>query len=316
MQQRGTAMYDSHRLNPAAVIALKDALSLIYWYKRDLRTFLAGNLSRPQILGRLNWDDYKRNIVDQLVSHMVDREDLYRDDLLELIRAVCSMKDFSHLERLEDGPQKVQEAKRAVQAVERLARGHIKLFEEKKEAERRRQAYSDQLAQRSLFQEKLEKLHQDYVGLVVSTNPQSRGYRLEKLLVQLFDLFDLDPKVAFRVTGEQIDGAFTYGDADYLVEVKWQDKPVRAADLDALAGKVRRKLDNTLGLYLSISGFSQRGVEAHSSGRRLLLLMDGSDLLAVLEGRIDFPDLLLRKRRHAAQTGEIYLTYRCMVQAS
>lgn len=49
------------------------------------------------------------------------------------------------------------------------------------------------------------------------------------------------------------------------------------------------------------------GVRAHSSGRRLILLMDGSDLMAVLEGRIDLVQLLLRKRRAAAQTGNIYL---------
>lgn len=38
-----------------------------------------------------------------------------------------------------------------------------------------------------------------------------------------------------------------------------------------------------------------------------MLLMDGADLMAVLEGRIDFVTLLIRKRRHAAQTGNVYL---------
>jgi len=38
-----------------------------------------------------------------------------------------------------------------------------------------------------------------------------------------------------------------------------------------------------------------------------MILMDGSDLMAVLEGRIDLVQLLLRKRRQAAQTGQIYL---------
>ncbi len=73
---------------------------------------------------------------------------------------------------------------------------------------------------------------------------------------------------------------------DYLLEAKWQQRPVRAPDLDSLAGKLSRKLDNTLGLYLSINGYSEDAVRVHSSGRRLMLLMDGSDLMAVLEGRI------------------------------
>jgi len=35
--------------------------------------------------------------------------------------------------------------------------------------------------------------------------------------------------------------------------------------------------------------------------------MDGADLMAVLEERIDFVSLLLRKKRWASQTGKIYL---------
>ena len=38
-----------------------------------------------------------------------------------------------------------------------------------------------------------------------------------------------------------------------------------------------------------------------------MILVDGSDIMAVLEGRIDLFQLLLRKRRHASQTGNIYL---------
>jgi hypothetical protein len=70
---------------------------------------------------------------------------------------------------------------------------------------------------------------------------------------------------------------------------------------------VRRKLENTLGVFLSINGFSQDGVDAHSSGGAVVILLDGADLMGVLEERIDFVTLLLRKKRHAAQTGNIYL---------
>jgi hypothetical protein len=62
-----------------------------------------------------------------------------------------------------------------------------------------------------------------------------------------------------------------------------------------------------LGLFLSMNGFSEDAVKAHSSGRRLMILMDGADLMSVLEERFDLIQLLLRKRRCAAQTGNIYL---------
>ena len=113
-------------------------------------------------------------------------------------------------------------------------------------------------------------------------------------------------QASFRNIGEQIDGAFTLDGTDYLFEAKWQEYPTNASDLDAFAGKISRKLDNTLGLFLSINGYSEEAVKIHSRGRSTILLMDGTDLMAVLEGRIDFVTLLIRKRRHAAQTGNIY----------
>jgi hypothetical protein len=94
---------------------------------------------------------------------------------------------------------------------------------------------------------------------------------------------------------------------DFLFEAKWRQEPSNAADLDSFAAKVRRKLENTLGIFLSINGFTPDGIAAHSTGGAVIVLMDGADLMAVLEERIDFVTLLLRKKRHAAQTGEIYL---------
>ena len=120
-------------------------------------------------------------------------------------------------------------------------------------------------------------------------------------------LFDLDPKASFRNTGEQIDGAFSLAGTDFLFEARWRQEQSNAADLDSFAAKVRRKLENTLGVFLSINGFTPDGVTAHSTGGAVILLIDGADLMAVFEERIDFVTLLLRKKRHAAQTGEIYL---------
>jgi hypothetical protein len=146
------------------------------------------------------------------------------------------------------------------------------------------------------------------MALLSDSDHQRRGYRLEKILRSLFELFDLDPRASFKIVGEQVDGAFSFDGTDYLFEGKWQQDLVGAADLDSLAGKLSRKLDNTLGLCLSVNGFSEDGgVKAHSSGRRMMILMDGSDLMAILEGRIDLIQLLLRKRREASQTGNIYL---------
>lgn len=157
------------------------------------------------------------------------------------------------------------------------------------------------------LRQKIEEITREYFKLLSAEEPQQRGYRLEQIIRQVFELFELDPRASFKVTGEQIDGAFTFDGTDYLFEGKWQEELVVAADLDSLAGKLARKLDNTLGLFLSINGFSDDRVKAYSSGRKTIILMEGSDLMAVLEGHIDLIQLLLRKRRHASKTGNIYL---------
>jgi len=294
------------KIEPAAIHALGEALTNVFWYKDDLRRFLTQTLPECKLLGQLNWQEYKRNVVAALIGHMSRKESEYRDDLVHLMLEVSRMNDFSHLERVEDGAVKAKAAKQSVAALRKYTAGYQAIEEEREKYEARRAEAERVRAKSSSLQQELDKLRAAYMALLAD-DPQKRGYALEKLLRRLFEIFDLDPKASFKITGEQIDGAFTFDSTDYLFEGKWQKELVAAEDLDSLAGKLGRKLDNTLGLFLSINGFSQDGVAAYSSGRKLMLLMDGSDLMAVLEQRIDFVDLLRRKRRHASQTGEIYL---------
>ncbi|HEX3000261.1 MAG TPA: restriction endonuclease, partial [Armatimonadota bacterium] len=156
-------------------------------------------------------------------------------------------------------------------------------------------------------QDKLHELYEECIQLVSDNNHQQRGFRLEKIMRELFLLFDLDPRASFKIDGEQIDGAFTFDSTDFLFEAKWHNNQIGISDLDAFKGKVKRKLENTLGLFLSMSGFSEGAVRQFASTeRRVIILMDGLDLMAVLEGRIELPRLLLYKRRQAAETGNIY----------
>jgi len=292
---------------PAAINALKEALTNIYWYRKELRSFIANTISDPSILSRINWDDLKRNIVTLLVDYLAHHQDIYQNDLLKLMSEVCRIKDFSHLSRLEDGPKKAQKAKESVEALRKLLSIHEDILDEQKKIEARRKvAYENSLKNEGI-RHNLEDIHKKISTLVCSKDHQNRGYQLEKIILELFNLFDLDPKASFRIAGEQIDGAFTFENCDYLFEGKWQTTPVGIEDLDAFAGKLSRKLKTTLGLFLSINGFSEDAVKAHSTGSRVMILMDGADLMAVIEGRIDLIELLLRKRRHASQTGSIYM---------
>jgi hypothetical protein len=220
--------------------------------------------------------------------------------------AVAAFDDFTHLEHLEDGHTKAKKARQCVTALRHLVSAHAELLAEQELRLKRRKEYEQNAVRATAVRVLVDELRDRYCALVAEPNAQKRGYGLERLLVDLFDAFDLDPKRSFKLTGEQVDGAFTFDAMDYLIEAKWESGQVGSADLDQLAQRVQRKLDNTLGLFLSISGFTAGGINAHSAGRRLILLMDGADLMAVLDGRIDLGDLLRRKRRHAAETGDIY----------
>ena len=63
---------------------------------------------------------------------------------------------------------------------------------------------------------RLDEIKQRYSQLVVSKNHHRRGFELEKVLYDTFELFDLDPRASFRNIGEQIDGAFFRGDGLFV----------------------------------------------------------------------------------------------------
>lgn len=295
------------RVTPAAIQALKEAPAAVYWYKSDLRSFLTHSLGDPTLLSRLDWDDYKRNIVGSLMDQLARNEDQNQQQMVRLMLDVAGMEDFSHLTRLEDGQAKARQAESAVRVLKEYVAAHANLQADQEAAEQRRKAAYDERLRNEAVRAKLHDLHAEFLAVVGPLPPQQRGYRLESVLRDLFELFDLDPKASFRISGEQIDGAFTFNNTDYLLEAKWQREPIGVKELDAFRGKVERKLENTLGLYLSINGFARSGVAAHSTVRPVMILVEGADLMAVLEGRIDLIQLLLRKRRHVAQTGEVLL---------
>lgn len=60
-------------------------------------------------------------------------------------------------------------------------------------------------------------------------------------------------------------------------------------------------------MFTSVNDFEPTAVAAHSGTRPNMILLDGGDLMAVLDERLELPALLLRKRRHAARTGEVFI---------
>lgn len=70
-----------------------------------------------------------------------------------------------------------------------------------------------------------EQLRAEYLDLLANkTSRQQRGYALERILAELSRLSHLETTEAFRVVGEQVDGAVKFDGEHYLIEAKWQER--------------------------------------------------------------------------------------------
>ena len=82
------------KISPQAVLALKEALSVITWKKDDLKDFLKLSMDNSSIIGAINWNGTKRESVKELVERMTNRLDLYKTDLINLLLTVT---DLTHI---------------------------------------------------------------------------------------------------------------------------------------------------------------------------------------------------------------------------
>nr|WP_245217540.1 restriction endonuclease [Rheinheimera maricola] len=139
--------------------------------------------------------------------------------------------------------------------------------------------------------------------------PQARGYEFERFLKELFEVYGLAPRASFRMVGEQIDGSFQLQNETYLLEAKWQNAPIGAGDLHTFEGKLGEKASWSRGLFVSISGLTQDGLNAFGRGKRVVC-MDGFDLYEILRLRMSFEATVAAKVRRAAETGRPFVSVR------
>lgn len=304
-------MANTQRISANAISALKDALTAAFWFKRDLYSYAKGAVAgEPTFLAGIDWtspNQYKRDSVSLFVDRLVREQDEHQDVLLNLLVDVATMSDFPQLRRVEDPETKLEAAREAVARLKEVVQPYERTLMERQAARERIDVTKQAAEDRRATAERLDELKERYLE-VLALSPVPRGFALEKLLTAVFDTFDLEPRGSFRVVGEQIDGGFTLESEHFLLEAKWRQDPTARDDLDIFSAKVRRRGENTLGLFLSINGFESTAVGIHSGNRSPIMLMDGADLYAVLEQRIDLRELLRRKRRETSMTGRVLLT--------
>lgn len=285
--------------------ALQDAIINIFWRKEDMRSLLARTGVSASLVSAQDWTRYKYHILHPiLVSLNSDQNGL--GSLRRLLQETLSYKDGNHLLVFNDGQKRKKEAERCLEHLRLLVKDHDAARKTEDDERKERQSRIEEAARGKAFQDKLCDLKQRFLAHVQNPNRQERGYNLEEILYDLFVLFELNPKGPFKRIGEQIDGAFSLDRDHYLLEAKWQAKQMILSDLRDLDGAVDSSLDNTLGLFIAINGFSKDAIDGYLQGRRpRLICMDGADLMLVLESQVDLCELLRRKKDIAVQKRKI-----------
>jgi restriction endonuclease Mrr len=113
-------------------------------------------------------------------------------------------------------------------------------------------------------------------------------------VTDLFDAFRLKAREPFRLVGEQIDGSIDLAGETYLVEAKWLNRKVGAAELHTFHGKIEQKASWARGLFISFGGFTDEGLFGFGRGKRVIG-MDGRDLYEALGRGIGIDQLLASK---------------------
>jgi hypothetical protein len=144
---------------------------------------------------------------------------------------------------------------------------------------------------------------------------QARGRGLERLLHEALRRAGLDPRPPYRPSGEEIDGSFKFEGRYFLYEAKWLGDEPAASMIYSFKGKVGGKLIGTIGLFISVAGFSTDAIDALASGKdKDVLLVTGEDLEAALGSAENLRRMLDLKVRAAAEDGVLNFPVQSLVQ--
>jgi hypothetical protein len=156
----------------------------------------------------------------------------------------------------------------------------------------------------------LAQLKESFYRLAVESDRNKAGLALEQLLNRLFTIFQLQPRLPFRVIGEQIDGSFELDGEIYLLESKWEKHPLPEADLLVFRGKIEGKSAFTRGIFLALNDISLPARDAITRGKSpLFFVVNGHDLMMILSEAITLTDFLRKRFRLLAEEGRVCLPF-------
>ena len=246
----------------------------------------------------------------QMAPHLILAIERQPDCLGILRRIIEIAAGWSSVHLAQD-----EDAARATVQKARELLGQIETMEAR-EAKQRELARKEEIARMEQQRAEMIRVNSELLlrmfdDLAVSTDFQRRGYLLQDLLNRVFDLHQIPVNNSFTRNqgGEQIDGAFNMVGWFYIVECRWRQRLADIRQLDGLMGQVDRSGKQTMGLFLSIEGWSRHVPELlKQNPNKAILLMDGYDLRATLDAQADLHDFLIAKVAHLNLNSEPHLS--------
>jgi len=294
------------KITPRLIDLTYEATLKSYWRKGALRKFLRASHVAETFLATWGADESKRDFLDKAFQKL-QGSDRGKAVIFEMARSLSEQTTFPDLRNWEDSAQKISDATKAVAELKSFLKSQDQEIESerereeaKKKAREERQKTQRALTDKFKLQQRLDALHP-------AVGTQQGGYDFQDWFYDLLDFCEIQNRRPYLSAGRQIDGSLTFEGTTYLIELKFTASQADAPDIDSLRSKVDDKADNTMGIVVSISGYSSVAMNQASGRKTTLLLLDASHLYFFLSGVLAFGDIISRVRRHASQTSEAYL---------
>lgn len=297
--------------------SMRTCILSIFWPKKDIISFFDNNgCTKNDLKNVINFEELgfsRSQIIDIVFNNLFKRSDGGIGQIRSMLQALINWDHFDpyYFKKL----KKLDES----EAIRNI--NHLKQLQEIRDTKIKQQKEDRERKEKEIYLKKntLEQLKEQYINLYQGKDEfgkaislQQRGYLLENFLRDLSIYESLIISDPIKLCGEQIDGTIKYDGENYILEAKWQDSLTASNALYHFAYKVDGKLYGR-GIFISINGFSADSVNALVKGKSLnTILIDGADLILVVEGLFSFNEILNRKIRAAQTMGKIYIDINTM----
>ncbi len=295
------------QLPPHYLELVSDGALKSYWRRKALWTFLRRCGVSESFLATWLKDESKRDLLNRLFPKLEANGDSGVRLVNRMADSLIQQTAFPDLEGWEDAEVKKKEAKRAVAALKEYRDSQHKEAQEERERKTARQRAEQIQGEIRRRAQDLQKLSDRLAELSKDLGKQQSGYDFQRWFYDVADYFEVVNRRPYVSNGRQIDGSVTVDGTTYLVELKFTREQSGSPDIDSLHKKVTSKADNTMGIMISISGYSDTAMKEASGPKTPLLLLDHNHVYWLLSGSVTLEEVVSRVRRHSSQTGEAYL---------